>query len=65
MPEMIEEQRPAHPPERLLNRRHLSEHVDTVSLLLHHLLNASHLALDPAEPGNHRVLDLGIDFDRL
>ena len=41
----------------------LHQHVGAVALLLDHLLQAAHLALDPAEPGEHRALDLGIHGD--
>ena len=63
MLQVIVQQRPAHAAERLLHRRHLRQHVGAVALLLDHLLQAAHLALDPPEPGEHRALDLGIHRD--
>ena len=54
------QQRAAHAPQRLLHRGHLHQDVGAVALLLDHLLQAAHLALDPPEPGEHRALDLGI-----
>ena len=58
--QVVLQQRPAHAAERLLHRRHLDQHVRAVALLLHHLLQAPHLALDPPQARQHRVLDLGI-----
>src|SRR2546421_5547651 len=40
-------------------RVHLSEHVDAVTILRHHLLNAAHLALDAAQARFDLLLILG------
>ena len=53
VPKVVVQHRPSHTPKRLLDRRDLGEHIGTVPLLLHHLLQPADLALDPAKPGEH------------
>ena len=62
---MVVQHRAPHPSQGLLDRRDLGEHVRAVALLLHHFLQAAHLALDPPEPGQYRSLDLGIHGQRV
>src|SRR5437879_1445892 len=63
--EMIPQQLPTDTPERLLHRRDLHQDVRTVAVLVDHLLETAHLPLDPAQAFLVRVLDRGIDGDRL
>lgn len=46
--------------ERRLHRPDLGEDVDAVAVFLNHACNAAHLALDAAEAGKLRLLDLRV-----
>src|SRR5687768_6360075 len=50
VPEVVVEQRPTYAAQGLLHRRDLHQHVGTITLLVHHLLQPPDLPLDPAEP---------------
>ena len=53
MAKVLIEQQQAHALQRLACRRHLSEYIDAVRIVLDESLQAAHLTLDPAQPRQH------------
>ena len=50
MAKVFIEQQQAHALQRLTCRRHLGEYIDAIRVVLDESLQATHLALDPAQP---------------
>src|SRR5262245_40125874 len=65
MLEVVPHQLAAHGSQRFLDGGDLDEDVRAITVLLDHLLQASHLALDAAQTLEVAVLDAGIDSHRL
>jgi len=63
MPEVVSEQFAAGGAEGLLDRRDLCDDVGAVAFRFDHPLQSTHLPLDPAKPGEHGGLDLGVYRD--
>src|ERR1700743_3521824 len=59
---MIAHQMAAGSSQGFLNRGNLQENVSAISLLLHHLFQASYLTGDACEPPQRSCLDLRIDL---
>ncbi len=64
MPQMIFQQFPRDAPQRLLHRRDLRNDISAIAFFCHHPLQAAHLALNPAQPGEIGALDLRFDRQR-
>ena len=64
MLEMVAHQFTPHAAQRLVDGGDLRQHVGAVAVLLDHPLQAAHLSLDTAQPGEVAGLDGGIDADR-
>ena len=58
--QVVLEQPAADTPKRLLHRGELHQHVGAVALLLHHLLQAADLPLDPAQPSSDGMFDFRV-----
>ncbi|CAB4808225.1 unannotated protein [freshwater metagenome] len=53
MAKVFIEQQQAHALQRLACRRHLSEYIDAIRIVLNQSLQATHLTLNPAQPRQH------------